>query len=194
MTVKRRERSDLAFSPLPPTVAPAVRVHQRASNIARLKPACSGFQMKTTLHLDELRSIRISVLVVRSVRVKDLTERFWMDVPGTLSRWCQLTIGNHCTGLYCPISLLHLQPEIRARIGPICPIGPILSRDYFFAWIAFTVDFACSLTRCVTAGASAYDCTSGKSAALPINDNPRSPSQTLASSEFSVRISSPEFT
>src|SRR5215813_5156105 len=109
---KRRERSDLAFSRLPPTVAPAVPVHQHASNTAPLKPACSGFQMKTIRHLDELRSIRISVLVVRSARAKDLTERFWMDVRGTQSKWYLPTIGNRCMGSYYLIYRLHLQlPE-----------------------------------------------------------------------------------
>src|SRR5690242_9800798 len=109
---KRREKSALAFSRLPPTAAPAVPVHQRASNTVRLKPACSGFQMKTIRRLDELRSIRISVLAVRSVRAKDLTERFWMDVRGTRSRWYLPTIGNHCTGSFFLIYRLpHQLPE-----------------------------------------------------------------------------------
>jgi hypothetical protein len=139
VTVKRPERSDLAFSRLPQTAALVARDHPPVSNIARLKRACSGYPTKIILRLVESKWILISALVAKSAPAKVLTVHFLMAVPGTRSRWYRLTIGKLCTGSRSPMRHPHLQHKNHPQITQIYLCNLWLT--------AFAVNPACSLMR-----------------------------------------------
>jgi len=65
--------------------------------------------MKIIRRLEELRLIRISALVVRSVLAKGLMVRFLTDAHGTQLRWYRLTTGNRYMGSFYLIYRPHLQ-------------------------------------------------------------------------------------
>lgn len=103
-------RSDREFLRSPPTAVLVAQARPRASNTARLKPACFGYQMRTIRPSVALRWTLTFASGVRNVPAKDPMVRFLMAVPGTRLRWYRPMIGKQSTESCCQTHRQRRQP------------------------------------------------------------------------------------